>query len=126
MYYETPELFMAEARQQGISRRLNHMPKGFRLGEHWVFLAHPAAIFNSHVVDDSKSQTGTRVVLAPSPGIFHIFRPNAIEKIVTEEQAQDEAAMKVLRDHGITPIIVGTNDVDHQGGPKQMEMELAD
>jgi hypothetical protein len=43
-FYKTPEDFMGEAVKQGISRHVKTFPRGFRIGTHWVFLAHVEAI----------------------------------------------------------------------------------
>lgn len=99
-FYPTPEVFIGESNRLGISRRITAVPRGFKLGETWVFLAHPKAITTS---------------IPPTPGIFRIFKPTAIEKIVTESEADDAAAMEDLRGRGITPVVVPDNDRDHQG-----------
>ncbi|MEI6227005.1 MAG: hypothetical protein WCS72_19880 [Deltaproteobacteria bacterium] len=39
----------------------------------------------------------------------------AIEKIVTETESKDEAAMEELKGRGITPFVVPDDDKDHQG-----------
>lgn len=98
-FYPTPEAFMAEADRLGLSRRITAVPRGFKLGETWVFLAHPK----------------TMPTVPPTPGIFRIFLPTAIEKIVTQSQSEDEAAMTELRERGITPVVVPDDDKDHQG-----------
>lgn len=42
-YYKTPQDFMQEARQMGISKRIGFIPKDLVLGETIVYLAHPKA-----------------------------------------------------------------------------------
>lgn len=105
-FYKTPADFSAEANAMGISRRITAMPRGFKLGEHWVFLAHPKV---KKLVADG---TGEESWL---PGVFRIFRPTSIEKIVTESTAADAEAMAKLTEAGITPVVVGDDDADHQG-----------
>lgn len=103
-FYPTPESFTAEGERYGISRRIKAVPRGFKLGKHWVFLAHPKVqrrLVDGEVVWDA--------------GIFRIFKPDAIEKIVTETQFADTEAMDKLRGAGITPIAVPDDDPDHQG-----------
>jgi hypothetical protein len=110
-FYSTPEDFAREANELGISRRLTAIPRNFKLGETWVFLAHPKVIrAEAPATLDPDEQ-------APEwlPGVFRIFKPTAIEKIVTQSQASDEAEMKALADRGITPVVVPDNDPDHQG-----------
>jgi hypothetical protein len=94
-FYPTADHFKHEAMTLGISRRIAAVPRGFEIGN-WIFLAHPKAIENG-------------------PGIFYLFRPERIEKIVTESMAKDEEAMADLRKRGITPVIVPDDDRDHQG-----------
>lgn len=43
-YYATPEEFLREGYKMGISRRISVVPRGFKLGETWVFFAHRKAI----------------------------------------------------------------------------------
>jgi hypothetical protein len=47
--------------------------------------------------------------------VFRIFKPERIEKIITETMAKDEAEMNKLADAGITPVIVKDGDRDHEG-----------
>lgn len=100
-FYPRPEDFLAEAAAMGISRRINTVPRGFKLGETWVFLAHPRV-----------KQTATGEWIA---GIFRIFRPTRIEKIVTESQAADAEEMEKLHKTNITPVAVPDGDSDHRG-----------
>lgn len=43
-FYPTPESFMREGAELGISRRINTIPRGFELGKTWVMFAHLDAI----------------------------------------------------------------------------------
>ena len=107
-FYPTPGAFQHEAAIYGVSRRIAALPRGFKLGEHGVFLAHPEAVW----IDDQE----TRPHGWPrAPGIFSIFKPTAFEKIVTETQAADHDLMDDLLKRGITPVIVPDDDPDHQG-----------
>jgi hypothetical protein len=99
-FYPTPGTFLHEANTQGISRRISGVPRGFEVGKHWVFLAHPEAVW----IEENKG-----------PGIFSIFKPTAIEKIVTESQADDPELMDDLTKRGISAVIVPDDDRDHQG-----------
>jgi len=97
-FYPTSDHFAHEANTQGISRRITAVPRGWRFGQ-YVALAHPKVMIE-----------GQR-----KPGIFRLFRPTAIEKIVTETESKDEAAMQALADKGITPFAVPDDDKDHRG-----------
>jgi len=105
-FYPTPEDFSVEATRMGVSRRILAVPRGFKLGTTWVFLAHP------RVMRSIDAETGEVVW---KPGIFKIFRPTAIEKIVTATQAEDTEEMARLEKAGITPVVVPDDDRDHRG-----------
>jgi hypothetical protein len=106
-YYKSPGDFTKEATELGVSRRIKAIPRGFKLGEHYVALAHPKVkrLFR----DDGEPDD------AWIGGIFHVFLPSRIEKIVTETEFADEPAMAKLRESGIHPVPVPDNDPDHQG-----------
>jgi hypothetical protein len=113
-FYPTVEHFQAEAAWLGISRRITAIPRGFEVGKHWVFFAHPKAVLAP--TDDD--------LMALGPGIFRIFLPERIEKIVTETEAQDTEAMDALRERGITPVIVPDDDRDHRGSVYDDDLEV--
>lgn len=107
-FYPSAQSFMKEAEAMGISKRIRAVPRGFEIGKSWVWLAHPKACV----------QTDIETVGQPSkhvPGVFYVWRPTALEKIVTETMAKDTAAMDALAKQGITPVVVPDNDKDHQG-----------
>jgi hypothetical protein len=105
-FYPTPSSFSKEAAEMGVSRRITAIPRGFKVGETWVFVAHPKV---KEMVD---TETGDVTWIG---GVFRIFKPERIEKIITDVEAKDEAEMQKLRDAGITPIIVPAGDKDHTG-----------
>jgi hypothetical protein len=105
-FYPTPTSFAVEAGTLGISRRIVAIPRNFKLGETWVFIAHPKV---KEVVD---ATTGDVEWMG---GVFRIFRPTRIEKIVKQSEFEDEKAMAKLREQGITPVPVPDSDRDHQG-----------
>lgn len=90
--FYTPESFMEEARLQGVSKRVapNSLPKGFKIGEDWVFLAHGEVPFpktdkSGQVLKDEKRF---------ATGIFYAFRPQRLEVVlyrgdVTDQQISD-------------------------------------
>lgn len=80
------------------------MPKGFTVGEDWVFLAHPKTMPIEN--DDGEQVMG--------PGVFRVWKPERIEKIITESEFKDEDAMAKLEKRGITPVVVPDDDKDHQ------------
>lgn len=100
-FYPTPADFAAEAAAMGISKRIAQVPKDLILGETWVFLAHPRCLFWKAV---DGAPYGAETVRS-APGIFYMFRPTAIEKILTGEMATS-AERQALERRGITPVIV--------------------
>jgi len=123
-FYPTPEHFMREAQAMGISRRVSAIPRGFKVGETWVLLAHPKGAdcpkcLGSGLPERMTALDGVKKCeecdgAGKVPAIFRVFRPSAIEKILTQSQATEEA-LADLREKGITPVIVPDNDKDHQG-----------
>jgi len=108
--FYSPYSFLEEARSLGISKRIVAVPRGFEAGKTVVYLAHPKAVkkINKDFAfgEDLEEDPG-------SPGIFAAFRPTAVEKIVNDVQAKDEEEMERLRERGITPVVVPSNDPDH-------------
>jgi hypothetical protein len=110
-HYKTPEDFSSEAARMGVSRRLpgNMIPRGFEIGKTWVFLGHRKAISeicecreNGNETKDCPLCEGKGVIY--KPGIFQIFRPTAIEQVVTGDE-DDEEIEKIIK-RGITPVKV--------------------
>jgi hypothetical protein len=70
-FYPTPGAWEKEAREMGISRRIKAIPRGFKIGETWIALAHIKATNYT-------------------PGIFRLFRPTAIEYVVKGTETETE------------------------------------
>jgi len=98
-FYATPDSFTKEALRLGISRRISQVPKDFKVGMTWVFLAHRKTYID-----------GTF-----APAIFHAFLPDKIQYVVTGKEMEAELAAIVER--GITPVIVRRNE-------EQQELEV--
>jgi hypothetical protein len=130
-FYPTVQDFMREAAQLGISRRLSAVPRDFKLGTTWVLLAHPKA-----VVCPVCGGTGMRVFEGETErkpcgckdgriaGVFHVFRPHAVERIVTETESKDAEAMDELKRRGISPVVVPDDDQDHRGSAYETNGEV--
>lgn len=87
-FYPTPEDFMREAAVQGISRRIQAVPKGFELGQ-WVMLGHRRAVtWPAHAGEPPVEK---------SPGIFQLFRPARIEYVVRGDETPEELEAKEKR-----------------------------
>jgi hypothetical protein len=138
-FYPRAEDFEQEVEELGISRRIAAIPRGFEVGKTWVLLAHPkkirvpfcrtegcAHVASIHTEKGcSLSECDCKKPDFYQPAIFKIFRPTAIEKIVTDVQAQDQEAMDELRKRGITPVVVPAGDKDHQGSVYEVDEEAA-
>lgn len=125
-FYKKTDDFMNEARTMGVSRRISAIPKGLKLGETWILMAHPKAVYNVDIPSDDKFEffnTTTEEIVKEkwTPGIFTAFKPTAIEKIITDLQAKDKTFMEEIEAHSkkvgveIKPVIVPHDDPDHQG-----------
>lgn len=93
-YYKTPADWTNEAVAQGVSRRVKALPKGFVLGETWVFVAHREAI---QVEPGLGSDT-----VKFAAGVFHAFKPTAVEYIVKGDETEEQIA--AMEKRGITPV----------------------
>jgi hypothetical protein len=89
-FYKTPDEFIREANAQGLSRRISTVPKGFVIGETWVWLAHRKTIRNA---DGSWTA-----------GVFRAFKPDRIEYVTRGDETQEE--LERLEKRGITPVHV--------------------
>ena len=98
-FYPTVGDFQKEALQMGISRRLNSIPREFKLGETYVLLAHRKA-----VAEHSLHEDGSVGEIEFSPGIFRIWKPTEIE-IIVEEDTLDEK-IEEYKNKGWTPVQV--------------------
>ena len=89
-FYATPQDWIREAREQGVSRRISTVPNDFIVGETWVLMAHPKAIMGTNDAGEIVYQ----------PGIFQAFKPTAIEYVVKGDESAEELERKEKR--GIT------------------------
>ena len=97
-FYKTPEAWMKEAGEMGISRRIKAVPRGFKVGETWVAVAHIRAIPAEIMQPDAK----------PTPGIFRLFRPTEVQYVVKGDETEEELAD--LEKRGVTPVKVIRDD----------------
>jgi hypothetical protein len=120
-FYSTTGAFQAEADAVGISRRIKAIPKGFRVGETWIALAHRKGILHlcptcggsgKVVVEtDEGGRWERKTTDCPcegkaiyTPAIFTLFKPERIEQIVDPDITDEEVAK--LEKRGITPVVV--------------------
>lgn len=125
-FYKTPADFDKESQELGVSRRIKAIPRGFKLGESWVLLAHPKTIrmacsacmakgftedmFSAAELCEACEGKGHKWIA----GIFKVWCPQRIEKILPES-ARNSDEVAELQEQGITPVFVPDNDPDHQG-----------
>ncbi len=96
-FYRTPVEFNREVAAQGVSRRISQVPRGFKVGETWVYLGHKNGM---EVVEDGDRKF--------KPAIFSAFRPTRIEYIVNGKEKKKELESLVKR--GVTPVKVKRRD----------------
>jgi hypothetical protein len=123
-FYPKPVDFMAEGEEMGFSRRVHALPRGFKVGETWVLLAHPKTISTFKDVEFPVPEDGLdfsatvteaiKQVEVFLPGIFTLWRPTRVEKIFKESE-RDSDAVKAEIEKGVTPVFVPDNDKDHMG-----------
>jgi hypothetical protein len=120
-FYGAPREFDAEGNVLGFSRRISAVPRGFKVGETWILLAHPKTIETFVDVEVDQGLQGEFPVTAIEkkrsgfrPGIFKVWRPRRIEKILLESQ-RGSAEEKDCLEKGITPVFVPDDDRDHRG-----------
>lgn len=93
-HYPTADHFELEAMQQGVSRRIRHVPEWFVVGKHWVFLAHELAVL---LPEEERSEHVEML-----PAIVRMFKPERIEYVVTGDETEEDLVEMVAR--GITPV----------------------
>lgn len=87
-YYPSPRDFARESAMLGISRKLAAVPRGFKLGETVVYLAHRLAIWH----EDTQSY---------SPGVFAFFRPMGIDLVIDPDVTEPpERAVRLAESLG--------------------------
>lgn len=108
--YKTPQDWLDEAEVQGISRRINDIPRGFKVGESWVLVMH-AKVFDREVTIDEGMLTETTKTIK-EPGIIAYFRPRAIQYVCKGNETKEE--LLALAERGVTPVIVETSNSAHE------------
>jgi len=101
--FYTPEAFIKEALQMGVSRRIAAIPRNLKLGETWVLFASIKAC--GERMDEDGKTSGV-------PGIFYAFRPQRLEFLIWESEATEEKLAELEKRH-ITPVVIPDGDVEH-------------
>lgn len=111
-FYATPDDWTKEAIAQGVSRRITAVPNDFELGKTWCLVAHRALRIEECVAcagtgnyaggpGCERCESAGKVQIR---GIFHAFKPQAIEYVVRGDETT-EALERMLK-RGITPVRV--------------------
>jgi len=123
--YKTPQDFLEEAREMGISKRIPFVPKDLELGKTVVYLAHPkacdvresVALQQAMAIVEGTETKQPRLLetekVEKALGIFCAFIPKRVEKLVWESELTNEKR-KQLAKRGITSIAVPDGDLDHK------------
>jgi hypothetical protein len=109
IFYPTPRSFLEEAFRMRISRRISAIPRDLKLGESWVFLAHPKA---GRVAITVSTPFGEIKEEKPTNAIFYAFQPQRIEKLIWQRDATSSTLSELER-RNITPVIIPDGDPDH-------------
>jgi hypothetical protein len=114
-FYKSPADFLKEGVAMGFSRRINSIPRGFKIGETPVLLAHRKTITRPVTPEDVELNSKLKgELIASFPGIFYVWIPQFIEKIFKESE-RDSEVVRDAEKRGIRPVFVPDNDKDHQG-----------
>lgn len=106
-FYPSPFEFLREARSMGLSRKVPALPRGFKLGETVVYLAHRSAVVNGDEVQ---------------PGVFSAFVPARLDLVIEDAEAIPSRAEKIFDAH--EPGAVRIVQVLREGIDTQQELEL--
>lgn len=99
-FYATPEYFVKEAANKGISRRIGQLPKDLIIGETWICFAHKKAVL-------SVGENGINYL----PGIFQMFIPQKVQYVVRGDETQKQLESLVKRGFELIKVV---RDVDTQ------------
>jgi hypothetical protein len=94
-FYASPADFRREAEMIGVSRKVSAIPRGFVLGQTWVYLAHRHA-FPVYGADQADLQPEPLPLLDAQraeprppvrmvPGVFMAFQPTGVDLVVGDE-----------------------------------------
>lgn len=100
--YPTVESYVSEAKEQGISRIIKQLPRGFKIGTSWVFLLHPNC-FRREVIQD-EGELFEKPKTVKEPGIIAVFKPKAIQYVC--KGGESDKFLLGLAEKGVTPVNV--------------------
>lgn len=105
--FYTPNSFIKESQEMGVSLKIGFVPKDLKFNETWVLLAYKKYPFQR---DIPNSNLKSEPILKPA--IFYAFRPQRVEKLIWASEATPEK-IREMEEQGFTPIIIKDGDKDH-------------
>lgn len=110
----SPESFLLEANNLGVSRRVSAIPKGLVIGKTRVFVAHKQGLNNQATMFDGapEREDGDMV----EPAVIASFVPRRIELMVddTGKMEDEEWVQKLVEKKGVTLVRLPADDPDHR------------
>lgn len=110
-HYGTPEVWLEEAREMGISRRIRVVPRGFEIGKTWVLMAHrlgqPVPCENctgKSIEERAACELCEGEGVSYRAAVFTLFQPTGIEYVTRGDETDAELEALVAR--GIDPVRV--------------------
>ena len=105
-FYPTPKDFVDEAIRMGISKVVPSIPKDFKIGKTYVYLAHRKAV--KMIVRDSNTLTGYTVKM--HSGVFMCFKPTRFEMLVKKTDFEKDREKYIeMEKKGVEIIVVPDN-----------------
>lgn len=88
--FYTPIEFLNEAARRGVSRKLPAIPRGFTIGEDWIYLAHvdgvPVAMQEYQADEESAEKVNGKPAQKPKPGVISVFRPTHVDLVISPKK----------------------------------------
>ena len=106
--FYTPDEFIKEAHEMGVSKRIHKVPKWLEVGKTWILLAHDEV----PIVPCKFKENGLNLAVDHVKAIFYAFKPQRIERLIWKSEATSEY-IKELEEQGLTLIIIKDGDKDH-------------
>lgn len=107
--FYSPRSFILEAKEVGISKKINAIPNGFEIGRTFIYLAHLQAAYDWN---DPKSPA--------RPGIFTAFKPKRVDVVIDNDVKVPDRALAIkekLEERANIIVVL-------PGEPKQKLMDL--
>lgn len=116
----TPQSFLQEAIEDGVSKRIPFIPRGLKLGKTIIYLAHPEA-YNGvkktteqeELFNDKQARLLDADKVVKKPGIFCAFIPQRVEMPIYKSKLTKKKKAE-LKKRGITPVVIKDGDKDHK------------